>query len=47
MLDPDFKSDNEAYMEERTIISAMYGVSPGPSIATEARKQQANTYRMI
>jgi hypothetical protein len=27
MLDPDLQSDNEAYMGERTIISAMYGVS--------------------
>jgi hypothetical protein len=36
MLDPDLQSDNEAYMGERTIISAMYGVSPASARAKKS-----------
>jgi hypothetical protein len=44
MLDPDLQSDNEAYMGERTIISAMYGVSPASS---RAKKSSSTTLIML
>ena len=31
MLDPDLEADNPALVEERAVVSAMYGVSFAPS----------------